>query len=50
LVFITIIRENQGQNLSTILQAIMELAGENKQMQFLWMLHPNQYSKPGAGF
>jgi len=42
LIFITCHRrENQGQNLSTILQAIIELAEENKHMQFLWILHPN---------
>jgi UDP-N-acetylglucosamine 2-epimerase len=42
LVFITCHRrENQGKNLTTILQAITELAEENKHMQFLWILHPN---------
>lgn len=34
-------RENQGQNLLHILQAILELAIENPERMFVWTIHPS---------
>lgn len=34
-------RENHGDNLKTIISVVGELARENPEMEFIWILHPN---------
>lgn len=34
-------RENQGNNLAVIIEAIEQLANENRELHFIWLLHPN---------
>lgn len=34
-------RENHGSNLLDIMNAIFDLANENKALQFIWAIHPN---------